>query len=118
MALLGVVDCHAAMAIHSIIFGCTAMVIGSVIFFSLTATGVRGANFHRSTLVVGIAVFRHAAPLLVICRTTTAMRGEHNNQPKEGCTAKIHLTAAMDDGSVGGNDGKDASAMMVMMPVQ
>ncbi len=46
------------------------------------------------------------------------MHHEHNNQPKEGCAAKIRLTAEMDDGSVGGNDGKDASARMAMMPVQ
>ncbi len=46
------------------------------------------------------------------------MRREHNNQPKEGCTAKICLTAAIDDGSVGGNNGKDASATVAMMPVQ
>jgi hypothetical protein len=43
---------------------------------------------------------------------------EYNNQLKEGCTVKICLTAAIDDGSVGGNDGKDASATMAMMPVQ
>jgi hypothetical protein len=30
----------------------------------------------------------------------------------------MHLTAAMDDGSVGGNNGKDASATTAMMPVQ
>ena len=43
---------------------------------------------------------------------------EHNNQPKEGCAAKICLTVAIEDGSVGGNDGKDASATTAMMPVQ
>jgi hypothetical protein len=47
-----------------------------------------------------------------------AIHGKHNNQQKEGCTAKIRSTAAMDDGSVGGNDGNDASATMAMMPVQ
>jgi hypothetical protein len=69
-------------------------------------------------LVVGIIVFRRATPLLIICRTTTTMCHEHNNQPKEGCAAKICLTAAIDDSSVGGNDGKDASARTAMMPVQ
>ncbi len=43
---------------------------------------------------------------------------EHNNQPKEGRAAKMNLMAAMDDGSVGGNNGKDASAMTAMMPMQ
>jgi hypothetical protein len=46
------------------------------------------------------------------------MRGKYNNQLKEGYTAKMHLMAAMDDGSVAGNDGKEASATMAMMPVQ
>ncbi len=46
------------------------------------------------------------------------MHHEHNNQPKEECMAKICLTAAIDDGSVGGNNGKDASVTMAMMPVQ
>jgi hypothetical protein len=69
-------------------------------------------------LVVGTVVFRHATPLLIICRTTATMRREHNNQPKEGCMAKICLTVAIDDGSVGSNDGKDASATTAMMPVQ
>jgi hypothetical protein len=46
------------------------------------------------------------------------MLGKHNNQPKEGCAANMHLTEAMDNGSVGGNDSKDASATMAMMSVQ
>jgi hypothetical protein len=46
------------------------------------------------------------------------MRNKHNNQPKEGCAAKMHLMAAMYNGSVSSNDGKDASATMAMMPVQ
>jgi hypothetical protein len=69
-------------------------------------------------LVVGTVVFRRATLLLIICRTTTTMRCKHNNHLKEGCAAKICLTAAIDDGSVGGNDGKDASAMTVMMPMR
>jgi hypothetical protein len=68
--------------------------------------------------VVGTIVFLCATPLLIICRTTRTMRREHNNQPKEGCAAKIFLTAAIDDGCVGGNDGKDASATTAMMPVR
>jgi hypothetical protein len=67
--------------------------------------------------VVGTVIFRRATPLLIICRTTTTMRCEHNNQPKEGCAAKMCLTVAIDDGSVSGNDCKDASTTMVMMPV-
>ncbi len=46
------------------------------------------------------------------------MHREHNNQPKEECAAKICLTAAIDDGSVGGNNGKDANSTTAMMPVQ
>jgi hypothetical protein len=115
MALHGVVVCRTATEICGIIFGHTTMAIGSIVFFNLTATGI---VFRCSTLVVGIVVFRHTTPLLVICHTTTAMRDEHNNQPKEGCMAEICLTAAMDDGSVSGNDGKDVRAMTVMMPVQ
>jgi hypothetical protein len=68
--------------------------------------------------MVGTVVFCRATPLLIICRTTTTICREHNNQPKEGCAAKICLTAAIDSGSVGGNDGKDASATTAMMPVQ
>jgi hypothetical protein len=68
--------------------------------------------------VVGTIVFRRTTPLLITCRTTTSMRCECNNQPKEGCAAKICLIVAIDDGSVGGNDGKDASATTVVMPVQ
>jgi hypothetical protein len=68
--------------------------------------------------VVGTVVFHRATPLLIICCTTTTMHHEHNNQPKEGCVAKICLTAAIDNGSVCGNDGKDASATTAMMPVQ
>jgi hypothetical protein len=40
-----------------------------------------------------------------------------NNQPKEGRAAKMHSTVVMDDGSVDGNDGKDASATTAIMPV-
>jgi hypothetical protein len=68
--------------------------------------------------VVDTVIFRRATPLLIICHTTMTMSCEHNNQPKEGCAAKIFLTAAIDDGSVGGNNGKDASATTAMMPVQ
>jgi hypothetical protein len=46
------------------------------------------------------------------------MRGKHNNQPNKGCTAKMHLMAAMDNSSVGSNNGKDASATTAMMPVR
>jgi hypothetical protein len=67
---------------------------------------------------VGTVFFRCATSFLIICRITTAMRREHNNQPNEGCAAKICLTAAIDDGSVGGNNGKDASATTAMMPVR
>jgi hypothetical protein len=67
--------------------------------------------------VVGTVVFQLATPLLFICYTTTTMCREHNNQPKEGGAAKICLTAAIDTGSVGGNDGKDDSAMTTMMSV-
>jgi hypothetical protein len=31
---------------------------------------------------------------IVICRTTAAMRGKHNNQPKEGRAAKMPVTNA------------------------
>ncbi len=106
------------MAIHGIVFGHAAMVIGVVDFFSLTATEILGVVFHCGTLVVGIVVFCRTTPLLVICCTTTAMHSKHTNQPKEGCTAKICLMAMMENGSVGSNDGKDASATMAMMPVQ
>jgi hypothetical protein len=43
---------------------------------------------------------------------------EHNNQTKEGCAAETHLMVAIDNGSVGSDDGKDASAMTATMPVQ
>jgi hypothetical protein len=53
-----------------------------------------------------------------VLRTTMTMRREQTNQPKEGCAVKIYLTAAIDNDSVSGNDGKDASATTAMMPVQ
>jgi hypothetical protein len=119
MALHSIIVCCTAMAIRGIVFGRTTMAIGEVIFFSLTAMGIRGVVFCPGTfLVVGIIVFHCATPLLVICRTTTAMHGKHDNQTKEGCAAKICKMAAVDGGSVGGNDGKDASTTAAMMPVQ
>jgi hypothetical protein len=68
--------------------------------------------------VVGTVIFHHATALLIICRTTMTMHREYNNHPKEGCVAKIRLKVAIDDGSVSGDNGKDASATTVMMPVQ
>ncbi len=91
---------------------------GGVVFFSLTATGICSVVFRHGTLVFGTTIFCHATPLLIIFHITTAMRGKHNNQPKEGCAAKIHLTVAMDNSSVSGKNGKDASATKAMMPVQ
>jgi hypothetical protein len=80
--------------------------------------GIHGIVFCRGALVVGTVLFRRTTPPLIICCTTTTMRREHNNQPKKGCAAKICLTVAIDDGSVGGNDGNNASTTMAMMPVQ
>jgi hypothetical protein len=40
---------------------------------------------------------RHATLAIggtVICHTTMAMHGKHNNQPKEGCAAKMPATEA------------------------
>jgi hypothetical protein len=68
--------------------------------------------------VVGTIVFRCATPLLIICHTTTTMCHEHNNQPKQGCAAKMRLAAGIDGGSVSNNNGKDASATTAMMPMQ
>ncbi len=119
MTLRGVVICCTAMAIRGVIFGCTTMAIGGIVFFSLAATGIRGVVFRHGTSVVGIFVLGQATPLLVICRTKMViMCSKHKKQPKEGCMAKIGLMAAMDDGSVGGNNGKDASTTMEMMPVR
>jgi hypothetical protein len=47
--------------------------------------------------VIGVAVFCRATSSIcgiVICHTTTAMHGEHNNKPKEGCAAKMPATEA------------------------
>jgi hypothetical protein len=55
---------------------------------------------------------------VIICRTATAMHGGHKNQLKERFVATMHLTAAIEDSSLGGNDGKDASTMTAMMPAQ
>jgi hypothetical protein len=47
---------------------------------------------------------------VVICHTTAAMRGKHNNQPKEGCTAKMPATKASNRqqpaGAMKGQEGK------------
>jgi hypothetical protein len=40
------------------------------------------------------------------------MRVKHSNKLKDGRESKMHLAAAMDNGSVSGNNGKDASAML------
>jgi hypothetical protein len=96
MALCGIVVCRTATAKCGIIFGCAAMAIGSVLFLSLTATRIRGIVFCHGTLVISIVVF-HQATLavrgIVICCTTTTMRGKHYNQPKE-CVAKMPATKA------------------------
>jgi hypothetical protein len=67
------------------------MALGGIIF-SLTAMGIRGVIFRQATLVIGIIVFRRATLAIrnvAVCRITTAMCGEHNNQPKEGHTSKM-----------------------------
>jgi hypothetical protein len=110
--------CCAALAIHGIIFGHTAMAIGGIVFFSLTVMGICGVVFRHGTLLVGISAFRCATPLLVICCTTSAVHSKYSNQSKEECAAKICLATEMEDGSVGGNDGKDAIAMTAMILVQ
>jgi hypothetical protein len=46
--------------------------------------GIGGGGFGRWRVVAVVGV--------VVCRTTTAMRGIHNNQPKEGCVAKMPAT--------------------------
>jgi hypothetical protein len=118
MVLSGVIVCRPAMGICGVVFSRTIMAIGGVVFFSLTAMGISGVIFRCSTWVVGIVIFHRATSLLVICRTTMAICSKHNNQTKEGYMAMICLMAAMDDGSVGGNNFKNSSAMTAMMPVQ
>jgi hypothetical protein len=70
---------RATTAIRGIVFGRTAMTI-SCIVFSLTATGIHGVIFCRDTSMIGVVIFR--CDILAI----------HNNQPKEGHTAKMPAT--------------------------
>jgi hypothetical protein len=83
------------MAMHGVVFCSAAMAIGAVVFFSLAAMGIRGILFCHSSLVIGIIVSpptTSAIRSIVICRTTPAMRGKHNNQPKGGPPAKMPAT--------------------------
>jgi hypothetical protein len=73
------------------------VVVVRFIIFSLTATGIRGDVVCRATSAIGVAAFRRATLMIrgiVICHSTTAMRGGHNNQPKEGRAAKLAATFA------------------------
>jgi hypothetical protein len=59
--------------------------------------GIPGNVIYHATLVIGVSVFRHTTLAIrgvVICRSTTALRSEHNNQPKEGHAAKMPVTEA------------------------
>jgi hypothetical protein len=62
------------------------------IVFSLTATEIRDDVVCFTTSAIGVAIFHcitSAILGIVICRSTTAMRGEHNNHPKQGSAAKM-----------------------------
>jgi hypothetical protein len=67
------------------------------IVFSLTAKGISDDVDCRAILAIDVAIF-HRATLaiqsIVICRSTMAMRGEHINQPNEGCAVKMPATEA------------------------
>jgi hypothetical protein len=67
------------------------------IVFILTAKGISDDVVCHATSAIDVAIFRRAALAIrgvVICRSTTAMRGEHINQPNEGCAAKVPATEA------------------------
>ncbi len=71
--------------------------VAQCIVLSLTAKGISNDVICRATLAIDIAIFRHAISAIqgvVICHSTTAMRGEHINQPNEGCTVKMPATEA------------------------
>jgi hypothetical protein len=80
MLLNGVIGHCATTAISSVVIGNAAMKIGGIVF-SLTAMGIPGVVFCHATLVIGI----------IVCRATLAI---HNNQPIEGCVAKMPVTEA------------------------
>jgi hypothetical protein len=72
-------------------------VVARCIVFSLTATGIRGNVVCHATLTIGVAIFHQATSAIhsvVICCSTMAMHGGHNNQQKEGLTEKMPVTEA------------------------
>jgi hypothetical protein len=84
------------------------MAIGGVVI-GLTATGICGVIFRRATLVIGVIIFCRATLAIhgvVVYRTTTAMCSGHNNQPKEGCVAKMLATEAKQQATTSHRDKK------------
>jgi hypothetical protein len=78
-------------------FVAVVLAVARCIVFSLTAKGISNDVVCHATSAMDVAIFRHATLALrgiVICRSITAMRGEHINQPNEGCAAKVPATEA------------------------
>ncbi len=71
--------------------------VARCIVFSLTTKGISDGGVCRATSAIDVAIFRCATSEIqgvVICRSTTAMSGEHINQPSEGRAAKVPATEA------------------------
>jgi hypothetical protein len=67
------------------------------IVFRLTAKGISNDVVCGATLALDVAIFYRASLAIqgvVICRSTTAMLGEHINQPNEVRAAKVPATEA------------------------
>ncbi len=86
-----------------------AVVVAQCIVFSLTAKGICGNVVCCAPLVIGVAVFGRATLAIrgvVICRSTMAMRGGHNKQPKETRAAKMPATEAKQEATTSRRDDR------------
>ncbi len=90
-------------------FVAVAVVVAGYIVFSLTAMGICGNVVCHATLAIGVAVFPHATLVIrsvVICCSTTAMRGGHHKQPKEGRAVKMPVTEAKQEAITSRRDNR------------
>ncbi len=105
-----------------------AVAVARCIVFSLTAKGISDDVVCHATLAIDVTIFRRATSAIqgiVICRSTTAMCGEHLNQPNEGRTAKVPATEAKQQATTSrcnkrmrGQHNTNASATSVIAGVE
>jgi hypothetical protein len=82
--------------------------------------GIRNDIVCHATSAIGVAIFRHTTLEIrgvFIFRSTTTMRGEHNNQPKEGGAAKMPAKEAKQQATTSGAT-KGQEGGTTQMPAQ